>query len=121
MKTNRRHQYPLAGLERFGYPTDALRLFSAAVAYFHRSASMRNLLLIVFGSTLMFGCGSRHEVAVTGPHSESTTNRSAVAAKAEPTVVQGDIIARIIGPSRPTANTTIPSEPNTISNFWVML
>ncbi len=79
---------------------------------------MRTTFFIVFVSALLLvGCGSRRDVAVTEPQHSSiaglTTNGSAV--------VHGDIIARIIGPYRPTADTSIRSGPNTISNFWVTL
>ena len=79
---------------------------------------MRTTLFIAFSSALLLaGCGSRREAAITEPQHNTiaslTTNGSAV--------VHGDIIAHIIGPHRPTADTSIPSEPNTISNFWVTL
>ena len=79
---------------------------------------MHTTLFVVFSSALLLvGCKSQRELAITQPRHNSiaslTTNGSAV--------VHGDIIARIVGPSRPTADTSIPSGPNTISNFWVAL
>ena len=79
---------------------------------------MRTALFIVFSSALLLvGCGSQREAAITEPQHNSvaglTTNGTAV--------VHGDIIAHIIGPHQPTADTRILSGPNTIPNFWVTL
>ena len=79
---------------------------------------MRTLLIIAFGSVLLLGCESKHKVAVT---SALTTNAPVAVAGSGLPITHGDIIARIVGPHRPTPDTTIPSGPNTISNFWVTL
>ncbi|MCD6052684.1 MAG: hypothetical protein K0Q55_4106 [Verrucomicrobia bacterium] len=36
-------------------------------------------------------------------------------------ITQGTIVARIIGPSAPTAQTALPAKPGHIKNFWVTL
>ena len=82
---------------------------------------MRISLYIVFGSALLAGCGSRHEVSVTARPADPTAHQPAVAAKSEPPIVQGEIIARIIGPYRPTPYTAIADGTNKPMTFWVTL
>jgi hypothetical protein len=78
---------------------------------------MRTTLFIAFSSALLLvACGARHEAPAT-----RSQHISGMGLTTNGPFINGDIIARIIGPHRSTSGTAIPGPPNSISNFWVTL
>jgi hypothetical protein len=91
-----------------------------AVPHLGRSTHMRSLLIIICVSALFVGCDGTRGPSTSDGLPGVATNTAVTAEESSP-VGAGIIIARIVGPHRPTPATVIPSDADKITNFWVSL